>query len=191
MAGLSAPPSLRRRTPPHPLGGPVDTMSLQIIVTVLVALAYVVGLCGIVLPVLPGTITIVIATLIWAIVMGGWTSWVAFAIILVLGIIGMTTSYVLTGRRLQKHEVPTWPILVGIAAGIVGIFVIPFLGLPIGFLIGLYVSEALRLKDWKRGLTSAWVAIKALGIGIAIEFTLAMLSTITFAIAVVVHFMNA
>lgn len=169
----------------------MDTMSLQIIVTVLVALAYVVGLCGIVLPVLPGTITIIIATLIWAIVTGGWTSWVAFAIILVLGIAGMTTSYVLTGRRLQRHEVPTWPILVGIAAGIVGIFVIPFLGLPIGFLAGLYVSEALRLKDWKRGLSSAWVAIKALGIGIAIEFTLAMLSTITFAIAVVLHFMNA
>lgn len=169
----------------------MDTMSLQILVTVLVALAYVVGLCGIVLPVLPGTITIIIATLIWAIVTGGWTSWVAFAIILVLGIAGMTTSYVLTGRRLQRHEVPTWPILVGIAAGIVGIFVIPFLGLPIGFLAGLYVSEAVRLKDWKRGLSSAWVAIKALGIGIAIEFTLAMLSTITFAIAVVVHFMNA
>ena len=169
----------------------MDTMSLQIIVTVLVALAYVVGLCGIVLPVLPGTITIIIATLIWAIVTGSWTSWVAFAIITVLGIAGMTTSYVLTGRRLQRHEVPTWPILVGIASGIVGIFVIPFLGLPIGFLAGLYVSEAVRLKDWKRGLSSAWVAIKALGIGIAIEFTLAMLSTITFAIAVVLHFMNA
>lgn len=169
----------------------MDAMSLQILVTVLVALAYVVGLCGIVLPVLPGTITIIIATLIWAIVTGSWTSWVAFAIIAVLGVIGMTTSYVLTGRRLQRHEVPTWPILVGIASGIVGIFVIPFLGLPIGFLAGLYVSEAVRLKDWKRGLSSAWVAIKALGIGIAIEFTLAMLSTITFAIAVVLHFMNA
>lgn len=169
----------------------MDAMSLQILVTVLVALAYVVGLCGIVLPVLPGTITIIIATLIWAIVTGSWTSWVAFAIIAVLGIAGMTTSYVLTGRRLQRHEVPTWPILVGIASGIVGIFVIPFLGLPIGFLAGLYVSEAVRLKDWKRGLSSAWVAIKALGIGIAIEFTLAMLSTITFAIAVVLHFMNA
>lgn len=169
----------------------MDAMSLQILVTVLVALAYVVGLCGIVLPVLPGTITIIIATLIWAIVTGSWTSWVAFAIITVLGIAGMTASYVLTGRRLQRHEVPTWPILVGIASGIVGIFVIPFLGLPIGFLAGLYVSEAVRLKDWKRGLSSAWVAIKALGIGIAIEFTLAMLSTITFAIAVVLHFMNA
>src|SRR5690625_5408456 len=66
-----------------------------------------------------------------------------------------------------------WPVLVGLASGIVGIFVIPFLGLPIGFLIGLYVSEALRLQDWSKAITSAWVAIKALGVGILIEFSLA------------------
>ena len=168
----------------------VDSLTVQVIVTVLVGLAYVVGLVGIVVPVLPGTITLVVATLIWAIVIGGWTAWIAFAIVLILGAIGMTTSYVLTGKRLHAAEVPMWPVYVGIAAGIVGIFVIPFLGLPIGFLIGLYVSEALRQKDWKKGVTSAWVAIKALGTGILIEFSLAMLSTITFAIAVVVHFLT-
>lgn len=167
-----------------------DSLTVQVVVTVLVALAYVVGLTGIVVPVLPGTILIVISTLVWAIAIGGWPAWVAFAIVLVLGAIGMTCSYVLTGRRLKAHEVPTWPLLVGIAAGIVGIFVIPFLGLPIGFIVGLYVSEALRLKDARRGLASAWVAVKALGTGILVEFSLAMLSTITFAIAVTVHFVT-
>ena len=169
----------------------VDSLTVQIIVTVLVGLAYAVGLTGIIVPVLPGTITLVLATLIWAIVVGGWPAWVAFGIVLVLGAIGMGTSYVLTGRRLHAAEVPMWPVYVGIASGIVGIFVIPLLGLPIGFLIGLYVSEALRQKDARKGLTSAWVAIKALGTGIIIEFSLAMLSTITFAIAVVVHFVTA
>lgn len=169
----------------------VESLTVQIIVTVLAGLAYVVGLTGIVVPVLPGTITLVLATLIWAIVIGGWTAWIAFALVLILGAIGMTTSYVLTGKRLHAAEVPMWPVYVGIAAGIVGIFVIPFLGLPIGFLIGLYVSEALRQKDWKKGITSAWVAIKALGTGILIEFSLAMLATIVFAIAVVVHFVTA
>ncbi len=169
----------------------MDSLTAQIIVTVVVGLAYVVGLTGIVVPVLPGTVTLVIATLVWAILIGGWTGWVAFAIVLVLGAIGMTTSYVLTGRRLQAAEVPMWPVYVGIASGIVGIFVIPFLGLPIGFLIGLYVSEAVRQKDWRKGFTSAWIAMKALGLGILIEFSLAMLSTITFAIAVVVHFVSA
>lgn len=169
----------------------VDSLTVQIIVTVLAGLAYIVGLTGIVVPVLPGTITIVIATLVWAIVVGGWPAWVAFGVVLVLGAAGMTTSYVLTGRRLHAAEVPMWPIYVAIASAIVGIFVIPFLGLPIGFLVGLYVAESLRLKDWRKGLDNAWIALKALGLGILIEFTLAMASTLVFAIAVTVHFVTA
>lgn len=169
----------------------MDSLTVQIIVTVLVGLAYVVGLTGIVVPVLPGTITLVVATLVWAIVIGGWIGWTTFAIVLVLGAIGMTSSYVLTGKRLHAAEVPMWPIYVAIASGVVGIFVIPVVGLPIGFLLGLYICESLRQKDWRKGWTSAWVAMKALGLGILIEFSLAMLSTITFAIAVLVHFVTA
>ena len=169
----------------------VDNLTVQIVVTVLVGLAYIVGLAGIIIPVLPGTITLMIATLIWAIVVGGWPAWVAFGLVLVFGAIGMGTSYVLTGRRLHRAEVPMWPVYVGLASGVVGFFVIPFLGLPIGFLIGLYVSEAIRQSDWKKGMTSAWIALKALGMGILVEFSLAMLSTIAFAVAVVVHFVNA
>ncbi|WP_246956072.1 DUF456 domain-containing protein [Brachybacterium sp. Marseille-Q7125] len=166
----------------------VDSLTVQIVVTILAGLAYIVGLAGIIVPVLPGTITIVIATLIWAIIVGGWPAWIAFGIVLLLGAAGMTTSYVLTGRRLHRAEVPMWPIYVGIVSGIVGIFVIPFLGLPIGFLIGLYISEAIRQKDWRKGLTTMWIALKALGVGILIEFSLAMCSTIVFAIAVTAHF---
>lgn len=169
----------------------MDSLTVQIIVTVLAGLAYIVGLTGIVVPVLPGTITIAIATLVWAIVIGGWPAWIVFGIVLVLSAIGMTTSYVLTGRKLHAAEVPMWPIYVGIAAGIVGFFVIPLLGLPIGFVLGLCISEAVRQKDLKKGLGSAWIAVKALGVGIMIEFSLAMLSTIVFAIGVVVHFVTA
>ena len=53
----------------------VDSLTVQIIVTVLAGLAYAVGLTGIIVPVLPGTITIVIATLVWAILIGGWPAW--------------------------------------------------------------------------------------------------------------------
>lgn len=169
----------------------VDSLTVQIIVTVLAGLAYMVGLTGIIVPVLPGTITLILATLVWAILIGGWTSWVAVGLVLVFGVIGMATSYVLTGRRLHAAEVPMWPIYVGLAAGIVGFFVIPLLGLPIGFLVGLYIAETVRRKDAKLGFESAVVAIKALGTGILIEFSLAMLSTITFAIAVAHHFLTA
>lgn len=168
----------------------MDSLTVQIIVTVVVGLAYIVGLTGIILPILPGTIVILISTLVWAIIIGGWPSWVAFGLIALFSITGMTCSYVLTGRKLKQHEVPTWPLLVGIAAGIVGIFVIPFLGLPIGFVLGLCAAEALRLKDLRKGLGSAWVAVKALGVGIVMKFSLAMLSTIAFAAAVTTHFVS-
>ncbi len=166
----------------------MDSLTVQIIVTVIVALAYAVALAGIVVPILPGTIIILISTLIWAIVMGSWPAWICFGIVTVFSILGMTANWLITGRSLKKNEVPTWPILVGIASGIVGIFVIPFLGLLIGFVAGLYIAESLRLKDWSQGLRSAWIAIKALGIGLAVELLLALGSTLTFAIALTIHF---
>ncbi|UQN28181.1 DUF456 domain-containing protein [Brachybacterium kimchii] len=168
----------------------MDSLTVQIIVTIVVGLAYVVGLTGIVLPIIPGSITILIGSLVWAIVLGGWT-WLAFAIIAVLCALGMTCSYVMTGKRLKDNDVPTWPILVGVAAGIVGIFVIPFLGLPIGFILGLYGSEWYRRRDMKLAWESSWIAIKAFGIGVMLELVCGFASTLTFAIATTLHFLNS
>ncbi|MDO5661310.1 MAG: DUF456 domain-containing protein [Brachybacterium sp.] len=166
-------------------------MTAEIIVSIVVAVAFAVGLVGIVVPIIPGSITIVVATLIWAIVLGSWSAWVAFGIILLFSAAGMTCSYVLTGRRLREHQVPYWPIIVGIICGIVGIFVIPFLGLFIGFLIGLYVSEWSRRGDMKLAWESSWVAMKALGIGLILELGFGFLSTLTFAVALTTHFVLA
>lgn len=167
----------------------MDPLALDIIVTILAGILFLVGLTGIVVPVLPGSITILVTMLVWAIVVGGWPSWVAFGIVTVLSIAGMTCSYVLTGRRLKKAEVPNWPIVVGIVAGIVGIFVIPVLGLPIGFMLGLYGSEWYRRRDPKLAWESSWIALKSLGIGILVELGLGFLSTLAFAVAAAVHFL--
>lgn len=168
----------------------MDSLTADVIVTIVAGILFLVGLTGIVLPVLPGSITILIGMLIWAIVIGTWQAWVAFAVVAVLSIAGMTCSYVLTGRRLKQHEVPTWPILVGILAGFVGIFVIPFLGLPIGFIVGLYGAEWYRRRDMRLAWGSSWVAIKALGIGITLELCCGLASTLTLAVAAVAHFVT-
>lgn len=167
----------------------MDSLTVQIVVTIVVGLAYIVGLTGIVMPVIPGSITILIGSLVWAFVLGGWT-WLAFALIAVFSIAGMICSYVMTGRRLKQNDVPTWPILVGVIAGIVGIFVIPFLGLPIGFILGLYGSEWYRRRNAKLAWESSWIAIKAFGIGVMLELCFGFASTLTFAIATTLHFIN-
>lgn len=167
----------------------MDSLTVQIIVTVVVGLAYIVGLTGIVLPIIPGSITILIGSLVWAIVLGGWT-WLAFAIIAIFCVAGMTCSYVMTGKRLKDNDVPMWPILVGIAAGIIGIFVIPYAGLLIGFLVGLYGAEWFRRRDMKLAWETSWIALKALGIGLTLELLCGFASTLTFAIATTLHFLN-
>ncbi|MCD1285429.1 DUF456 domain-containing protein [Brevibacterium sp. GP-SGM9] len=163
-------------------------MNIDSLTSVLVGLAILVGCLGIIVPVLPGSILIGIAVLVWAIVIGGPLAWIIFAIVAVLVAGGMSASLVLTGRKLKDMEVPNRSVLLGGVLGVIGFFVIPVLGLPIGFVLGLYLAEYLRLQEAKTAWNSSWSSIKAIGLGAAIEFILALLATITYGIGVLIHF---
>lgn len=158
-------------------------MTADIIATIVAAVAFAIGITGIVVPVLPGSILIIIGTLIWAVVVGGWGAWIPFVIITLLSIAGMTCSYVLTGRTLKKKEVPGWAIIVAVIGGVAGFFLLPGPGLLIGFILSLYLVEYSRRRNAREAWSSTWTAIKALGIGILLELVLAILSATVFAFA--------
>ncbi len=164
-------------------------MSTDILTTTLAGLAVLVGCLGIIVPVLPGSILIGLAVLVWAFVIGTPTAWIVFAIVAVLIAAGMSAALVLTGRKLRQLSVPNSSVLVAGLLGVVGFFVIPVVGLPIGFVGGLYLAEHLRLHDAKDAWDSSWASIKAIGIGTAIELGLALLATVTFGIGVLIHFL--
>ncbi|MGO4958481.1 DUF456 domain-containing protein [Luteococcus sp. Sow4_B9] len=147
------------------------------LLAVLVALLALVGLCGIVIPVLPGSITIGIAALVWAI--GGTSAWgwTAFGVAAALLAIGMTASMLLTKRNLDSREIPTWPVVVGLVCGLVGAFVLPALGLPIGFVIGLFCAELYRMRDASQAVSTSIATVKAIGLGMVIELACAMTAT--------------
>ncbi len=135
---------------------------------VLAGLAIAVGLVGVVVPLLPGTLLIAAAVLVWAVAVGEAAGWVAAAVaLLVLGG-GTVVKYLLPGRHLRTQGIPTRTLMVGGLLGIVGFFVVPVVGLPLGFVLGVYLSEAQRL-----GLDAAWpatrVTLKAVGASILIE----------------------
>ncbi|RBP65512.1 hypothetical protein DFO66_10496 [Brevibacterium sanguinis] len=164
-------------------------MSTDILTTVLTGLAVLVGCVGIVVPVLPGSILIGLAVLVWAIVIGGTSAWIVFAIVAVLVAAGMSASLVLTGRKLKAMAVPNSSVLLAGVLGIVGFFVIPVVGLPVGFVAGLWFAEAMRLGNAKDAWDSSWESLKAIGIGTVIEFALALLATIAFGIGVLTRFL--
>ncbi|KAA9394189.1 DUF456 domain-containing protein [Kocuria coralli] len=166
-------------------------MTPEIIATIVTVVLIVVGTIGIILPVLPGSITILIGLIIWAVVVQSVEGWVALALGGMLAIAGMSASWVLTGQRLKKRAIPNRSLLFGVVGAVVGLFVIPVLGLFIGFIVGLLGSETYRQKNFNAALESSWVAAKAMGIGILIELTCALAAASAFVVCAVVFFVTA
>lgn len=147
-----------------------------------VGLAILVGLVGIVLPVLPGSPVIAVAVLVWAIDTGGW-AWAVFAAVALLLAAGWSASYVVPGRRVATSGVPRSTFVVAGLAGLVGFFVVPVLGLFVFFPAGLYLMEYRRLGDRSTAWASAWLAIRMTALGMLIELSLALLAAATWLVA--------
>ena len=151
----------------------------------LVGLAVLVGLVGIVVPVLPGTVLILGAVLVWAIEDGSATAWGVFAVAAPLLVVGAVVKYAVPGRRLKATGVPQRTLLLGGALGVVGFFVVPVVGLVLGFVLGVYLAEAQRV-----GKDSAWPstkhALRAVGLSLLIELAAGMLAALTWFVGAVV-----
>jgi uncharacterized protein YqgC (DUF456 family) len=145
-------------------------------VDLLVALVILVGLVGIVVPLLPGSILILGAVLVWTVVEGSGAAWMVFALVATLLVVGAVVKYVIPGRGLRSSGVPTRSIMVGGILGIAGFFVVPVIGLVIGFLLGVYLSETRRV-----GRNLAWpstvAAVKAVGLSVLVELVAALFAT--------------
>lgn len=154
-------------------------------VEVLVAVAIAVGIVGVVVPVLPGALLVLAAILVWAIDLGGSTAWAVFAVATVVIGVGAVVKYAVPGRRLKEVGIPTSTLLLGAVLGVVGFFVIPVVGLPVGFVLGIYLAELSRL-----GSAEAWPAtvhaLKAVGLAMLIEFTASMLAAAVWVAGVVI-----
>jgi uncharacterized protein YqgC (DUF456 family) len=144
--------------------------------TVLVCgLLVVVGLFGIVVPVLPGTVLVALGIAVWATEDGSSGAWVTLALAVLCLLVGAVVKYAVPGRRL-KATVPTRTLLVGGVFAVIGFFVVPVVGALVGFPVGVYVAERVRV-----GSAGAWsstkAALEAVGAGILIELAAAVVAT--------------
>jgi hypothetical protein len=153
-------------------------------VEVLVALAVAVGLVGVVVPVLPGALLVLGAILVWALTEATSTGWVVFAVATSFIALGSIVKYAVPGRRLKESGIPGSTLVLGGLMGVVGFFVIPVIGLLIGFVLGVYLAELRRL-----GSVAAWPAtkhaVRAVGVSILIELVATLLAAATWALGVV------
>jgi uncharacterized protein YqgC (DUF456 family) len=144
----------------------------------------VVGVLGVIIPLVPGVILCWTATVVWAI-FGDVESagrWAVVAIATFVAMLGLVAKYAWPGRNLKRSGVPNLTLLAGGALGLVGFFVIPIVGLPIGFILGVWLAEWRRMGDSKLAWPSTKSALKAAGLSMLIELSTALVIAGTWAV---------
>ena len=151
---------------------------------IVVCLIMLVGLIGIVVPLLPGLPLVWAAVLVWASEAQTPTGWVVLGIATALALTGSLLQYLLPGRRMAKAGVTTSSTVVGAALGVVGFFVIPVLGAFLGFVLGVYLAERIKLGNHANAWPSTKHALKAIGLSMGIELLTGLAIATTWVIGV-------
>jgi len=143
-------------------------------VTLISALVIVVGILGVLIPVLPGLLLCWAGVLLWALLGdAGATGWVVLGLVTAVAVAGTVVKYLWPGKRLKSTGVPTTSLLAGGVLGVIGFFVVPVVGLVLGFVLGIWLAERARLGAG-RAWPSTRQALAAVGLSMLVEFTTAM-----------------
>lgn len=153
----------------------VDLTETGTTVTLIAGLVILAGVLGVLIPVLPGLVLCWLGVLIWA-VLGdaGAGRWVVLALATAVALVGTAVKYLWPGRRLQRTGVPTTSLVAGGVLGLVGFFVVPVVGLVLGFVLGIWLAERTRLGDAGQAWPSTRQALGAVGLAMLVEFAAAL-----------------
>ncbi len=153
-------------------------------ITILAGVMIAAGMAGIILPVLPGLLLAWGGVAVWALALRTPTAWPVFGIATSIMIIGSAVKYLVPGKRMRGAGVPWSTLGLGSLLGVLGFFVIPVLGLFIGFLAGVYIAERIRLDDNSLAWPSTVAALKAIGLSLLIELLSVLLIAVTWVVGV-------
>lgn len=152
--------------------------------TAVAGLLILVGLAGVVVPVIPGLLLVWAGVLVWFLDDRDVTrTGVLVAVTLVL-LLGTVVKYLVPGRRLREDGVPWSTLALGGVLGVIGFFVIPVVGLVIGFVLGIWLGEVMRVRDNREAWRSTRRALAAVGFSILIELAAGLIATAIWAAAV-------
>lgn len=158
----------------------MEGLSNDVVVGTLLLLVMLVGLVGILVPVLPGLGLINAGVLVWGLYDRSAVAWIALAVCLLLWVSAAVLQYYVPGRRLVAAGVPSWVVLVAGLAGVVGFFVVPVVGLPLFFVGGIYLVQSLRARHLGRSVGSTWQAVVAVVTSQLIELSAGVVCVLVF-----------
>jgi hypothetical protein len=150
---------------------------------VAIALAFI-GLAGVVIPILPGSLLVVAGLIVWAVSDGTSGVWILTGVGITIIFAGQVAKWLIPDRLLRDGGVPRRTVILGGLLGIAGFFLIPVVGLFVGFVLGVYLAELQRVGR-ERARASSVAALKATGLSILIELVAGLLATSALVIGVI------
>ena len=152
---------------------------------ILVAVAIAVGLVGVLVPLLPGTLLVYAAIAVWAFVEQNTVGWVVLGVVTAILAATMAIKYLWPVKRMRAADVSPATLAAGAVAGVIGFFVIPVLGLLVGFVLGVYLAELVHRRDQRRAWASTVHAVKGAALSVGVELAGGLLATAAWVVGVV------
>jgi uncharacterized protein YqgC (DUF456 family) len=131
-----------------------------------------------VVPLIPGILLVFGAIAVWAFVENNVTAWVTLGVVGAVLAASTLIKYLWPMRRMRAADVGTSTLVAGAVLGIIGFFVIPVVGLVIGFVLGVYFAELARRHDQRVAWTSTVHALKGVALSVGVELVGALLATV-------------
>ena len=151
-----------------------------IVIAVLIA----VGLIGILVPLLPGTLLVYAAIAVWAVMEQTSVGWVVLAVVTALLVGAMAIKYLWPVKRMRAADVSGVTLAAGGVAGLVGFFVIPVVGLLVGFVGGVFLAELVARRDRRRAWASTVHAVKGVALSVGVELCAGLLAAVAWIVGV-------
>lgn len=148
---------------------------MELLPLVLGAVGILLGLMGVIVPVMPGLLLVWLGTagsllLHRADVVG----WALAALLTALFAVGSLATIVLPTRTGRRGGASLRSFVYAGAGGVIGFFVIPVVGLPVGALAGLMIGEKERLGEWAPARASTVRVLRAYGAGVLTELVIGL-----------------
>lgn len=130
----------------------------------------VLGIIGIIIPMIPGIILIWLAVLtyVWANGMEA-IGWASFILITLIALITGTSDLWMSLLGAKRGGASGRSFLFGAIGAIVGSFIFPLLGTIIGYGVGILLGEYQKRGDWNQALKASMGGVAGWGVATAVQ----------------------
>ncbi|MFB6551008.1 DUF456 domain-containing protein [Streptomyces sp. NPDC056405] len=135
------------------------------------------GLCGVLLPGMPGSWLVWAGVLWWALKDPQPLSWAVFVGATVVLLLSLAVRWTLPPRRLGRDDAGRRVTAYAGAGAFLGFVLVPVLGAIPGFMGGIYLAERLRLGRHGEAMAALRTAMRSGGTGVLTELFACLLIT--------------